>query len=168
MAVSGVKQDEDAFCNVCWTEGLGAAPSVQLACGHVFHFVCIQRQLEGRWNSANISFGFMECPLCHEEIRHAALDSTLAPIRVLCADVQSKALQRLKFLQLEGTSASPGLLHLTRSGVKEIVDASSPFFKKPAVYAMKRFCYYPCYRCHKPYYGGERCGGEAVVLPHGG
>lgn len=50
---------------------------------------------------------------------------------------------------------------MVQTGAKEIVDKTSPFYQKPAIYAMKRFCYYPCYKCKKPYFGGERsCNAE--------
>lgn len=80
-------QNADSFCNICWVESLGSAPSVKLDCGHVFHYHCIHKQVSalfqfvlteqvsGKWSSANIAFGFLECPLCTAKIRHEGLDS---------------------------------------------------------------------------------------------
>jgi len=71
------------------------------------------------------------------------LQATLAPLVALKTDIQDKAMQRLKFLNLEN--------------VNEIAkDANGPYYHKPLSYAMKRFCYYQCYKCQKPYFGGER------------
>ena len=45
-------QHEGDWCNICWTEVLGAAPCVRLtSCGHVFHYHCVQDTLQQRWPS---------------------------------------------------------------------------------------------------------------------
>ncbi len=31
----------DSYCIICYTQGLGEAPSVQLTCKHIFHVDCI-------------------------------------------------------------------------------------------------------------------------------
>jgi len=51
-------------------------------------------------------------------------------------------MQRLKVMKLED--------------VKEIKEGSSKYYKKPELYALDRFCYYPCVKCGKPYFGGEK------------
>jgi hypothetical protein len=60
----GVALEKDAYCSVCYTEPLGQAPTVRLTCGHAFHYGCVKRILDGRWNGARMNFGFMGCPLC--------------------------------------------------------------------------------------------------------
>ena len=60
----GVALEKDAYCSVCYTEPLGQAPTVRLTCGHAFHYGCVKRILDGRWNGARMTFGFMGCPLC--------------------------------------------------------------------------------------------------------
>lgn len=135
-------QNGDSFCNICWVEGLSCAPTVQLKCGHMFHFGCVKEQVEKKWSTSNITFGFSECSLCHQWIDHISLKPTLDPIRQLYDEVKSKAMQRLKFMNLEKA--------------KEIVTEGSPFYNKPEAYALKSFCYYPCFKCKKPYFGGLR------------
>ena len=44
-------QTADEFCNICWIDDLGSAPSIQLECGHVFHYQCVLDKLEQRWPS---------------------------------------------------------------------------------------------------------------------
>ena len=29
------------FCQICYTETLDQAPSIELQCGHIFHFDCV-------------------------------------------------------------------------------------------------------------------------------
>lgn len=38
----------------------------------------------------------------------------------------------------------------------EITKQGNKFYKDPEGYAMHRFSYFPCYKCKKPYFGGER------------
>eukprot|EP01125_Pyxidicula_operculata_P014216 TRINITY_DN4734_c0_g1_i2.p1 TRINITY_DN4734_c0_g1~~TRINITY_DN4734_c0_g1_i2.p1 ORF type:complete len:529 (+),score=70.89 TRINITY_DN4734_c0_g1_i2:350-1936(+) len=143
-------QNGDSYCNICWVEGLSSAPSVMLKCGHIFHRHCILKKVENSWSSSNITFSFAECPLCNQWIEHVSLKTVMEPINSLHEDIKSKALQRLKFLNLES--------------VDELKNPSSRFYQKPDVYAMKRFCYYPCFKCKKPYFGGERaCNAEQRV-----
>lgn len=66
---SNLTQDADDFCMICWSESLGNAPSIKIDCGHVFHYTCIRRVLEMRWNGPRISFGFMGCPLCKVNLK---------------------------------------------------------------------------------------------------
>jgi hypothetical protein len=61
---SVVRQDAEDMCMICFTESLGAAPAIQLACRHVYHFTCIRRNLEKRWPGARITFSFANCPIC--------------------------------------------------------------------------------------------------------
>lgn len=87
-------QDADDMCMICFTEALSSAPSVQLDCGHVFHFHCSKAVLTRRWNGPRISFGFSQCPICKMDIQHSALAEILDPIVALKADVKRKALMR--------------------------------------------------------------------------
>ena len=54
------QQNAEDFCNICWTDGLGAAPVLKLYCGHFFHAECIIRKVQDGWPSARITFAFME------------------------------------------------------------------------------------------------------------
>ena len=61
--------DEDAFCTICYISELGSEPCVKLGCGHVFHIQCIKTIIDNKWPSPRITFGFMNCPSCKEEMR---------------------------------------------------------------------------------------------------
>ena len=41
-------QNAEDFCNICFTEDLGSAPSILLGCGHAFHYVCAVDKLKSK------------------------------------------------------------------------------------------------------------------------
>lgn len=140
------------YCAICWTEALEAAPVAALPCGHAFHVHCLEGQLRARWSSPHIAFGCLHCPLCQARLRHPALAPLLAPLDALYESVAAKALRRLEFLGQQGRP--------------ELTDASSPLCGKPLEYALRRFCYYECAKCHAPYFGGERdCNAQQRAEP---
>lgn len=145
---SGLKQDADDMCMICFTEALSAAPSIQLKCKHVFHLHCCQRILEKKWPGPRITFTFSQCPICKIDMYHPVLKELLQPIQVLLEDVKRKAVMRLEYEGLDRNEAvtSPG----------------GRFFNDTAGFAMERYAYYVCCKCKKSYYGGEaRCDVEA-------
>jgi len=147
------KPDQDnasSDCIICYVEGIGYAPSIQLGCGHIFHHECIKQTVASKWTSSNITFGFMQCPVCKQQVSHPSLDGVLKPMVELYNQVKERALQRLKYMNEENA--------------KEIVNKDGPYFKNPVGYALRRYCYYLCFKCKKPYFGGERaCNAEQRV-----
>ena len=90
--------DADDYCSICWIEGLGSAPAIRLACGHVFHYKCVVDKIKARWNGPRITFSFAECPLCKQQIEYAGklLEHLLKPVKKLKREIESKALARLQ------------------------------------------------------------------------
>eukprot|EP00762_Andalucia_godoyi_P006013 ANDGO_00116.mRNA.1 E3 ubiquitin-protein ligase highwire len=126
LACSQMGED---FCNICWTETFSASPSVQLKCGHVFHYMCIRKRLQKAWHTAHISFGFLQCPLCTKDIDHDSLRKYLAPHWKLREDVKSKALERAAVEQYK------------------LAEDEDP---------LRHFMYYMCAECEQPYFGGMK------------
>lgn len=122
-------QDGDDMCMICFSEALSCAPSIQMMCGHVFHFHCSKMILQKRWHGARISFAFSQCPICKNDIYHDSLKDLLEPINALKEDVKRKAVMRLKY---EGID-------------RGIIDDQ----KDVVVYAMERYAYYVCCKCQK-------------------
>mmetsp|Transcript_7140 Transcript_7140/g.5405 ORF Transcript_7140/g.5405 Transcript_7140/m.5405 type:complete len:128 (+) Transcript_7140:109-492(+) len=58
----------DDYCIICYTQGLGEAPCVQLQCQHIFHLECILTKVKNRWPGPRIVFSFLECPECKQRI----------------------------------------------------------------------------------------------------
>ena len=78
---------------------------------------------------------------------HATLKPVLDPLLALRAVMRGKALMRLKY---EGKDKAP-----------ELSNPDSKWHNDPEGYAEDLFAYYECFKCKKPYYGGERVCGEA-------
>jgi len=141
-------QTGDDFCPICYVEDLRSAPAIKLECGHIFHYECIRRKVAAGWPSSRITFTFLECPLCSRHVSHPSLAKLVAPHLELFATIRTKAVERLKVMK--------------QTDVKELTDKKSEYYNKPSKYAMARFCYYPCYKCKEPYFGGEKACGAPV------
>jgi E3 ubiquitin-protein ligase MYCBP2 len=124
-------------CTICWTAPLGAAPTLALECGHMFHAECLRNQLTARWPGPRIAFGCMQCALCKAQINHPALHDLLAPLEQLQARVQAKALLRLTF-----------------DGLEKHPEVATLFGGDLAAFALHKYSYYPCHKCQQPYFGG--------------
>ena len=146
-----LKQDGEDMCMICYTDSLFAAPSVQLKCGHVFHFHCTLRSLESKWNGPRILFRFLFCSICQTSPLEAPqLEKVFRPIMTLYEKVKTKALMRLEYEN--------------KSKVEALTDEKSKFYQKPSEYALDRYAYYLCFKCGEPYYGGEARCLDAVVV----
>ena len=58
----------DDYCSICYTEGLSAAPSVMINCGHITHVHCLMERLKKRWLTPRIEFGYLDCVDCKQRI----------------------------------------------------------------------------------------------------
>jgi len=134
-------QNQEEFCNICWTSALRSQPCIKLECGHIFHAQCVRDKIAAGRSSARIIFSFLECPLCKVHMQHPYLARDLAPHLQLFESVKEKALQRLKFEKLE---ADP------------MLKAGGRFHGDALGFALKKFAYYMCFKCSKPYFGGHR------------
>lgn len=145
---SGKGQVGHDSCIICYTDPLSAAPVIELKCGHIYHLHCVKRILENGWVGPRITFNFTLCPMCKEPMDHPELKPLLDPVGELYEDVKRKAMMRLQYEGLENSD--------------QIKDRASTYFSNPTQYAMDRYCYYPCYKCKKAYFGGTaQCEGGA-------
>ncbi|KAL3078261.1 hypothetical protein niasHS_012148 [Heterodera schachtii] len=152
-------QDADDLCSICFSERLGEAPCVQLKCAHFFHWQCVRTALEKRWPGPRISFRFMQCPLCKENIDHPAFADLLKPLKELESDVKRKARMRLEYECGGGWGALPGTSAESTRNESALLET-----------ALDKYVYVQCSRCLKAYFGGEsRCqlGLEEVGRPGG-
>jgi len=138
--------DED-FCNICWVDPLQAAPCVELQCGHYFHFMCLWQKIDRKWPAARITFGFLNCPLCKQEIHHPALDDITNKYYELKKEIERDAVERVK---IEGLQNDP-----------RMKDPNSPYYNNLEKFAMDRLAFYKCCKCNKPYFGGMKACEEA-------
>jgi hypothetical protein len=89
------------------------------------------------------------CPadVLQQVIAHPTLKAITDPLLELRTVLRGKALMRLKY---EGKDKAP-----------ELSNPDSRWYNDPEGYAEDLFAYYMCFKCKKPYYGGERVCGEA-------
>lgn len=67
----------DDYCNICYVDSLGQSPCIELNCGHIFHYKCVIDRILKKWVGNRITFGYLECPLCHVFINHPLLQSVM-------------------------------------------------------------------------------------------
>lgn len=132
----------DDFCVICYTDALRDAPCLELECGHIFHFHCLQSKLEKRWPTARINFNFFTCPLCSRDVAHHLLSKFIEPVKKLRDSLESRYIERLKIEGLWDVAA--------------LTDQSSIYFQRPLQFAKDKFNYYLCSKCNRPYFGGLR------------
>jgi len=147
VTVNRLRQDADDMCMICFADSLSSAPVILLDCSHAFHWHCCRTALKRRWPGPRITFTFMLCPICKQDMCHAALEPLLAPLKTLRSDVQRKARMRLEY---------EGVAH-------KLAAVDSCQSTDMTAFAMDRYAYYVCHKCQKAYYGGEaRCEVQAV------
>jgi RCR-type E3 ubiquitin transferase len=140
------------FCMICFTEPLGQAPSLRLACGHILHAACLRKWVSLGWDSARITFGFLKCPLCQLKIVQPELEDLLGPLLELEKDVRRKAVMRIKYMNLHGDP--------------QVTEARGKFYNDLEGFALSKLAYYQCYKCKKAYYGGQVDCAAAAAAAH--
>lgn len=144
-------QKADDYCNLCWTEDLRSAPCIALqGCQHIFHLHCLKKTLEVGYNGVRITLGFLNCPLCQQEMYHLELAPQLKRWKLLRSKLVKAGMNRLK---AEGLMNAPEL----KKGGK--------FAGKPEAFAMHRYSFFECYKCKEPYFAGAaRCNAQNQQL----
>ena len=139
---SGITEDE--LCTICYTSELGEEPCTKLSCGHVFHTDCLVKLLQHKWPTLRITFAFMQCPSCNQEIKKEGLPrpilEELGPLLSMKKQVEKDALK---------VAGEQGILFDDR-----LADPNDVFYGKDQEYANHRCSYYQCFKCKKPYFGG--------------
>eukprot|EP00484_Ammonia_sp_Unknown_P018671 CAMPEP_0197045784 /NCGR_PEP_ID=MMETSP1384-20130603/21583_1 /TAXON_ID=29189 /ORGANISM="Ammonia sp." /LENGTH=238 /DNA_ID=CAMNT_0042477447 /DNA_START=34 /DNA_END=747 /DNA_ORIENTATION=+ len=138
---------DEEFCNICWVDPLRSAPTVKLSCGHYFHFMCLWQKIDRKWPAARISFGFLRCPLCKQDIQHVSLNDITKTYYDLKAEMQKDAVERLRIEGMEND--------------RRLTDPNSAYYQNLEKFAIDRVAFYPCCKCKKPYFGGFKPAEEA-------
>jgi RCR-type E3 ubiquitin transferase len=162
-------------CGAMQVDALSAAPSIRLACGHVYHAHCVKQRIETKWPGQRINFKFLECPLVRRH-RTGVLcflptpSERFPPFSLrFCAFVQCNAsmdhpfvnelligtgLALLKYKVYERAKARAKLEKLERDS--HVTDAKSAFYNDVLRFAMSSYAYFVCRSCKDPYFGGRR------------
>ena len=92
--------NENELCTICYTQELGEDACSRLSCGHVFHTNCVIQLLKHKWATLRITFAFMSCPSCKQEIELKGLSNPIAaelgPLLGLKKIVEEQALVNAK------------------------------------------------------------------------
>ena len=143
-------QNKDDYCPICYSEGLGSSPIVELSCGHYIHYLCLKKRLETKWIGPKITFNHCVCPSCNKWFDCKSVPEIQKMIdenKKLYDEIVEMSLKRLKFEDLDKDP--------------RLTDPNSPWFNKKVEFALKRLSYYMCYVCKKPYFAGRReCGND--------
>ena len=54
--------NDDSYCTICNTSGMGSEPCVLLECRHVYHLNCLLKNLNKKSVTPRIVFNFLNCP----------------------------------------------------------------------------------------------------------
>ncbi|KJE89025.1 hypothetical protein CAOG_00584 [Capsaspora owczarzaki ATCC 30864] len=140
---SGVNQNGQDDCSLCYAEPLAQAPCIRNACGHVFHHACLVQQISAGHSGKRIVFTYLKCPQCPKLISHPALEAQLKPHMELYELIKQKALVRM-----DHDNDIPD-----RAGLSE---------EEKVKRALASYSYYKCFKCPSWYYGGRvECGENA-------
>ncbi len=138
-------QNEDTYCPICYSEGLGAAPVVKLSCGHLIHHKCIEKSLKNKWNGPKITFKYLKCPVCNNWLdapNNSDIQKLIHESKALYDKILKMVNERMK---IEGIDKDPRLSN-----------PNDPYYGKSQEYAMHRISYYLCSKCKNPYFAGLR------------
>ena len=143
---SGLYDDirEDELCQICYTGCLRDEACTMLSCGHVFHTNCIIMLLNAGWPTTRMTFGFMSCPLCKQEIKVNGISTPVA-----------KVLGPL--LSLKRQVEREGLVQAEKQGIlsdERLTTPGDAYYGKVQEFVNHRCSFYQCFECKKPYFGG--------------
>ena len=135
---------ENELGGICFTSELGDEPCVRLTCGHVFHANCMLMMLTYKWTTLRISFGYLDCPSCKQEI----MIDYLVPI------LTKKLIEQYKIKAEVMTAAIKMAIEEGYDKEGRVVTEGDIYFGKLSEFALHNCTFYECFRCKKPYFGG--------------
>ena len=140
---AGLKENKDELCSICYTSELGAQPCVQLPCGHVFHADCVMQLLEHKWSTLRVSFAFLSCPSCKQEISQ----------EVNCLEIRDKI---IKLQEMKDKMEVKALEVAKDQGLdkSERYLPGGDYEGDLKALALHSCSFYQCFECEKIYFGG--------------
>ncbi len=129
--------EETNLCGICYTCELSEEPCVRLSCGHVFHANCVNLMMTHRWTTTRVSFGYLDCPSCKQEI---ALNYS---VPILSQKLIEQLTSKARVLQMSLSVAK-------KEGYDKkgrVVTEGDIYFGQLAEFAMHNFAFYECSKC---------------------
>ena len=141
---------ETELCGICFTCELGEEACVRLGCGHVFHANCVKLLLGHKWTTLRISFGYLDCPACKQEISICKSQDVpqLSQLVNEALSFKAEIFQKAVDKAIE--------MGLDKEG--RVVTEGDVYYNDLTGFAVHNCAFYQCYQCDKPYFGGmEDC-----------
>ena len=139
---------ENELGGICFTSELGAEPCVRMRCGHVFHANCVRMMLNYRWTTLRITFGYLDCPSCKQEI---FIDYYVPKL--------SEKLQEQQEVKMLVTQLAVKMAReegYDKTG--RVRTEGDIYFNDLEGFALHNCTFYECFKCKQPYFGGmEDC-----------
>ena len=144
---------ENELCGICFTCELGEEACVRLGCGHVFHANCVRLLLGHKWTTLRISFGYLDCPACKQEISITGYQVPgLSQLVREALDFKAEICQLATIKAVEEGYDRKG----------RVVTEGDIYFNDLIGFAMHNCAFYLCFKCQKPYFGGMQDCGQAM------
>jgi len=126
--------------------GIGDEPSIILGCKHIFHVECIKKRVFGHWPSPRITWDFLNCSACKQQIDiqedHRELHTELKKLLEMKTKVYAMCVERAKY---EAIDKSPRLK-----------DPNDCYYNDLQAWSLYKLAYYQCFKCKVPYFGGMK------------
>ena len=122
---------------ICYTSALGDEPCVRMACGHVFHANCVLMMLTYKWTTTRISFGYLDCPSCKQEIFIDYNVPVLTDKLIEQLTVKAKVLELSLQMAIEEGYDKKG----------RVVTEGDLYFGQLAEFAIHNCTFYECFKC---------------------
>ena len=144
--------DETDLCGICFTSELGEEPCIILNCGHIFHANCLLMLMNHRWTTTKMTFGYLDCPSCKQEIKLSYY------VQILTSKIREQFRLKTKIIELSTQKA------IEEGYDKEgrVVTEGDIYYGKLAEYALHQCTFYECFKCKQPFFGGMQDCAQAL------
>jgi hypothetical protein len=91
---------DDDYCPICYTSGIGDAPSIKPECGDICHVDCLFNRLKKCWSGPRITFAFCECPTYRKWVnapQNPEVAAEMKKVKDIFEDIRKKSMDRLKY-----------------------------------------------------------------------
>jgi E3 ubiquitin-protein ligase MYCBP2 len=133
-------------CPICMDDDIEGL--LELECGHVAHRACLEAMISAKWTGKRITFNYMNCFMCRQQLKHPELENILAPHVDLRRKVTSVCLSACKKDDLI-------------DNLDRLVEESP---EQAEAAAMAEVACFECGTCGEPYAAGRvDCGVEEGI-----
>eukprot|EP00878_Enallax_costatus_P037922 GHUV01043023.1.p1 GENE.GHUV01043023.1~~GHUV01043023.1.p1 ORF type:complete len:276 (+),score=59.39 GHUV01043023.1:1848-2675(+) len=149
-------------CLFCF-EPLSAGPVIELTCdaGHLVHLSCAKKRLQVGAPGPSLTFDFLFCPLCGsgKEGRCGNIQVMTAQPHLIHQQLQTELARPLELRDQVVQLAKSRLRLAGLAKQDQELQPGGKFDGRPVDYALAKYLFFECSKCHLPYFGGAKeCG----------